>query len=271
MLGNEQGKEIYGYRKDYVVFDLETTGLDVEKDKIVEIGALRVRNGQITEEFSTFVDPECIIPQRVIDLHGITNDMTRTAPKIAEVLQMFDDFVGDDILVGQNIRDFDLPFIWRECVANFGKTISNDFIDNLSAARIALPELESHSLAVLAAMYNIERGTKHSAIYDSRSTQAVYEIVGKIAQEKLKDPDAIPLLKKKELQSLLKHSLLHTPDKIGITLDKDGWADVNDLIAGIARTREFNREMLEDIVNTDSGKKFTFDVTKSRIKAEKKS
>ena len=67
----------------------------------------------------------------------------------------------------------------------------------------------------------------------------------------------------------MKHSLLHTPDKIGIALDKDGWADVNDLTAGIARTREFNREMLEDIVNTDFGKKFTFDESKSRIKAEK--
>ncbi|MCR5603002.1 MAG: 3'-5' exonuclease [Lachnospiraceae bacterium] len=121
MFGNKRGKEIYGYRKDYVLFDLETTGLDTKKDKIVEIGALRVRDGQITEEFSTLVNPECEIPKVVIDLHGITNEMTKDSPVIKEALQMFDDFIGEDILLGQNIRDFDLPIIWRECEDNFGK------------------------------------------------------------------------------------------------------------------------------------------------------
>ncbi len=269
MFGAERGQELYGYRKNYVLFDLETTGLDIETDKIVEIGAVRVRDGQITDEYSTLVNPECEIPQRVIDIHGITNEMTKDSPMITEALRMFNDFIGEDILIGQNIRDFDLPIIWRACEANFGKTISNDYIDNLSTARIALPELESHSGKALGDIYGIHSDVAHRAIYDCRATYALYEIVGIIAEEKLKDPEAIPNLKKRELRSLIRHSLSHTPEKIGIALDNEGWANVKDLIAGIAKTREFDRETLEDIVSTDNDQRFSFNDDKTMIRAKK--
>ncbi len=269
MFGTKHGQEIYGYRKDYVLFDLETTGLDTEADKIVEIGAIRVRDSHIVEEFSTLVNPECEIPQVVIDLHGITNEMTKDSPVIKEALRMFDDFIGEDILLGQNIRDFDLPIIWRECEANFGKTISNDYIDNLSTARIALPELESHSGKALGDIYGIRSEVSHRALYDCRATYALYEIVGIIAEEKLKDPEAIPRLKKRELRSLIKHSLLHTPEKIGIALDDEGWANVDNLISGIIKSQEFDKEMLEDIVNTDVNQRFSFNDDKTLIRAEK--
>lgn len=267
MFSMNRGSELYEYRKDYVVFDLETTGLDTKNDRIVEIGAVRVRDGQITDEFATLVNPECEIPQKVIDIHGITNEMVKDAPTIAEALLMFNEFIGGDILVGQNIRDFDLPFIWRDCEAYYGRTIANDYIDNLTMAMIAFPYLESHASRVLEPMFGIKMEIEHRALYDSIATQALYEEIGKMAEEKLKHPGTLRLLELTKASKFISLILRHKPETIGITLDEHGWANVDELIAGIAKSRDFNMEMLEEIVRMDEKQRYSFNEDKTLIRA----
>lgn len=181
MLGYLRGKEIFGYTPDYTVFDLETTGLDPEQDAVVEIGAVKVRDHKIVTEFRALVNPERDIPEDVIKLHGITEQMVANAPKIAEALYLFNIFIGKDILVGQNIGRFDLPFIWRFSNIHYGRYISNDYIDNLTTARKAHPELEHHHLRDLCEMYQIRRDVAHRALNDCRATYEVFEILSRKA------------------------------------------------------------------------------------------
>ena len=95
------------YAKDYVVFDLETTGLSPEKDEIIEISAIKVRNGQVNSIFSTLVNPGRPIPDRATAINGITDEMVLNKPTLKDALKDFLDFAGDDILVGHNIHNFD--------------------------------------------------------------------------------------------------------------------------------------------------------------------
>lgn len=94
------------YAKDYVVFDLETTGLSPETDEIIEISGIKVRNGQVDSDFSTLVNPGRPIPYSATNINGITDEMVRNAPMLKEALENFLDFAGEDILVGHNIHSF---------------------------------------------------------------------------------------------------------------------------------------------------------------------
>ena len=108
---NEKGQSLNG---TYVVFDLETTGFSSIKDKIIEIGAVKVENGVITDKFSTFVNPKVPIPFEITNLTGITDDMVMEAPDIETILPQFLEFVGDAVLVAHN-ASFDVSFIEQNC------------------------------------------------------------------------------------------------------------------------------------------------------------
>ena len=110
MIGN-RGKRLSQYLGDYVVFDLETTGVRQGVDRIVEISAIRVRSHQPAGEYTTLADPEMHIPKAATAVNGITDEMVEGAPKMADAVQGFLDFIGNDILVGHNIHTFDLNFI----------------------------------------------------------------------------------------------------------------------------------------------------------------
>lgn len=182
-----KGTNIFGYMKDYTVFDLETTGLDTENDAIVEIGAIRVRNHEIAGSFATLVNPECHIPEEVTQIHGITDNMVADSPKIKDALEMFNSFVDRDILVGQNIAAFDMPFIWRYSKKCFDGYIANDYVDNLTVARFTLPELKSHSMSVLVPMFAISEENLHRAYDDCKRTMEVYEIIGRMITWEVKN------------------------------------------------------------------------------------
>lgn len=181
MIADIAGNEILGYIPEYVMFDLETTGLDTENDSIVEIGAVRVRHHEVVSEFRTLVNPYCEIPQRVIDLHGIDNDSVAGCPGIKQALEMFDAFIGDDILVGQNIINFDLPLIYRDSRECFdGKVFGNDYCDMLKLSREALPGLQSHSMKFLGEMFGCSKENPHRALQDCHRQYEVFEWLGKI-------------------------------------------------------------------------------------------
>ena len=160
---------------DYVLFDLETTGLSTENDQVVEISALKVTCGEITDEFSTLVDPGMHIPYQASCINGITDDMVKDAPDMEHALKDFISFIGNSVLVGHNIKRFDLGFIQRDAVRFFGKPIGNDYVDTLSLSRKYLPDLCSHSLGSLADHYNISYEGAHRALADCHINKQVYD------------------------------------------------------------------------------------------------
>ena len=114
MLSNNPGKKLNTYTSDYVVFDLETTGTSCMTDEVVEISAVKARDGKAVDEFSTLVNPGRPIPFYASEVNGITDDMVAESPCFEEALKQFLDFAGDDVLVGHNIHTFDMKFIQRD-------------------------------------------------------------------------------------------------------------------------------------------------------------
>ena len=114
MLSDECGRKLNTYIPNYVVFDLETTGTSCYSDAVVEISAVKVKDGKVVDEFSTLVDPQRHIPFFATNVNGITDDMVKGCPLFKTALADFLDFAGNEVLVGHNIQTFDLKFIYRE-------------------------------------------------------------------------------------------------------------------------------------------------------------
>ena len=167
------------YIPDYVVFDLETTGISCNYDEVVEISAIKVENHEMVSEFTTLVNPGRAIPFRASQVNGITDDMVRDAPEFKTVLADFLAFTGDFVLIGHNIHTFDLKFIYRDCKRYFGKLPESDYIDTLTLARACLPQLGHYKLTDLAGYYGISTQGAHRALNDCCMNQAVYERLGK--------------------------------------------------------------------------------------------
>nr|MCR5453241.1 3'-5' exonuclease [Lachnospiraceae bacterium] len=159
-------KRINSFLRDYVVFDLETTGVSAKKDKIIEISALKIQGGKVAKEFSTLVNPMCPIPIYASEVNNITDDMVSDSPTIDKVLPDFLAFVGDNVLLGQNIQQFDLKFIYRECIDNGIEKPDNDYADTLPISRKLLPDMPHHALSDLAAHFGISTEGAHRALAD---------------------------------------------------------------------------------------------------------
>lgn len=156
---NEKGQSLKG---TYVVFDLETTGFSSAKDKIIEIGAVKVENGEITDKYSTFVNPKIPIPFRITQLTSITDEMVMESPEIETILPQFLKFVGDAVLVAHN-ASFDVSFIEENCRQ---QGIEPDFtsVDTVGLARVLLPTLSKFKLNVVAKALNISQEHHHRAV-----------------------------------------------------------------------------------------------------------
>ena len=166
---NEKNQELTG---TYVVFDLETTGFSPIKDKIIEIGAVKVENGAITDKYSTFVNPGIPIPFQITQLTSITDAMVMDAPGIETVLPEFLEFVGDAVLVAHN-ASFDVGFIEQNCRY---QDMVPDFtsVDTVAMARILLPTLSKFKLNVVAKALNISQEHHHRAVDDARVTAEIF-------------------------------------------------------------------------------------------------
>lgn len=159
----------------YVVFDIETTGLNTSLDRIVEIAAIKVEDGNVIDEFETLINPLVDIPSEVSQIHGITNDMVQNAPYPGVALTKFIQFTSDaDYIIGHNVKRFDFPFIESECTRNFVKYPKMIVKDTLWKARKHIKGLRSYSLASLCRIYNIENETAHRALSDVYATHYVY-------------------------------------------------------------------------------------------------
>lgn len=179
MLGNTQGKLLNEYIEDYVVFDLETTGVSPYNDEVIEISAVKARKGKVVEEFSELVNPQRTIPFAASRVNNITDDMVSDASFFDEVLRHFLEFVGEDVLVGHNIQSFDMKFIYRDCERYFHQLITNDYVDTLILAKRCFPEWRHRRLGDLADYYGISTQGAHRALADCRMNQRVFELLGK--------------------------------------------------------------------------------------------
>ena len=156
----------------YVVFDIETTGFSAIADKIIEIGAVKVQNGQITDKFSTFVNPKRPIPFKITQLTSITDEMVMGYPGIEEILPQFLEFVGDAVLVAHN-AGFDVGFIEQNCRY---QEIEARFtsVDTVALARVLLPTLSKYKLDVVAKALNVSLENHHRAVDDAGCTAEIF-------------------------------------------------------------------------------------------------
>lgn len=175
MRENQEGRLLGSYVPDYVVFDLETTGISPARDRVVEISAVKVRGGKVVDSFTTLVNPGMHISEGASRVNGITDEMVADAPDFSVALADFLRFAGGDVLVGHNIVRFDLKFLRRDMEHYFGRPLPNDYIDTLPLSREVLPGLAHHRLVDLASYYQISTRGAHRALADSLMNQQVYE------------------------------------------------------------------------------------------------
>jgi DNA polymerase III epsilon subunit family exonuclease len=157
----------------YVVFDIETTGLDFALNKIIEIGAVKLKNGEITETFSQLIDPMVFLPSKIIELTGITEDDLKGKPAIEKVLPQFYEFCKNSVLVGHNIIDFDMKFI-DISAKNLNIRFDNKRVDTLLLARKYL-RLPNYKLATVAQHLGVELINAHRAMNDVRACAEVFK------------------------------------------------------------------------------------------------
>ncbi len=160
-----------GLEEEAVVFDLETTGLSAQNCRIIEIGAVKIRDGQVLDRFDTFVDPEGAIPPEITKLTGISQEMTAGAPDELTALQMFFRFVGKradggDVLLIAHNADFDTGFL-RAAADRHGVPFTNPYLDTLALARYLLPDLKNHKLDTVANHYKLGDFNHHRACDDA--------------------------------------------------------------------------------------------------------
>lgn len=155
-----------------VVFDTETTGFSAENDRIIEIGAVKIKNGEIVDRFSTFVNPQTTISSKITSLTGISNDMVADSQTIENILPEFLEFCGDAVLVAHNAK-FDIGFIEANA-KRLGIEFVPSYIDTVEMARGALPNIENHKLNTVAKSLEISLEGHHRAVNDAEATAQIF-------------------------------------------------------------------------------------------------
>lgn len=160
---------------EYIVVDLEMTGLKPARDKILEIGAVHMKDGQIVEEYETMVNPGIPIPADIMELTGITQEMAESGVDTGKAVADFLSFRGELPLVGHNIL-YDYSFLKHNAV-NHDLALEAQVVDTLKLARKLLPEQEKKTLEALCIHFQIEREKEHRALCDARATAQLLEIL----------------------------------------------------------------------------------------------
>ncbi|WP_077610996.1 PolC-type DNA polymerase III [Clostridium sp. Marseille-P2415] len=171
-----------GLSDTYVVFDIETTGFSSSRNRIIEIGAVKVQNGVITDKFSTFVNPDVPIPFEIEQLTGINDNMVLPYPKINEILPQFLEFCGDAVLVAHN-ASFDVGFIAYNA-AQLGLAFAPTVIDTVALARHLLPSLNRYKLDTVAKALKISLENHHRAVDDAGCTAEIFVAFVKMLRER---------------------------------------------------------------------------------------
>ena len=178
-----KGKSIIDILDDYIVFDIETTGLDSSYDEIIEIGAIKVKNNMVVSKFNSLVKPKNRIDDYITKLTGITNEMVEDAPTIGDILPNFMDYIGNTVLIGHNVN-FDINFIYDNLYRNKLDVLTNNFIDTMRISRKLIPDLSHHRLIDLAKYFEIDSTNNHRALKDCEITMNIYQQLKNVALRK---------------------------------------------------------------------------------------
>ena len=166
----------------YCVLDLETTGFSFRTEKITEVGIMKVKNGEVIDEFSCFVNPEKPIPQRVVEVTNITDDLVKDAETIDKVMPKILEFVGDSVLVAHN-ADFDIGFL-KYNANELGLSLDNTYLDTLRLAKDLFPDYKKYKLGKIAENLGIKVEVAHRALDDVDTTVKVLNVMLNMLKEK---------------------------------------------------------------------------------------
>ncbi|MFD1394832.1 PolC-type DNA polymerase III [Kroppenstedtia eburnea] len=153
----------------YVVFDVETTGLSAVHDEIIELAAVKVKDGEIIDRFESFINPHRKLTATITELTGITDEMVVDAPELSEVLPRYLEFIEGTVLVAHNAR-FDMGFLQAACKKTGYQPVDHPVVDTLELGRFLYPRLKNHRLNTLCKQFDIELTQHHRAIYDAEAT-----------------------------------------------------------------------------------------------------
>ena len=180
------GSTDVGFDDELIVFDIETTGLSVQNCAITEIGAVKVRAGEVLDEFNMMTDTGQPIPEKITELTGITDDMVKGQPDNAAAVRAFLDFCGGRLLIAHN-ADFDTSFI-RKVSSEAGIEFPNSYLDTVSMSRYVNPDLKKHKLDVLAEYFNLGDFNHHRASDDAKMLAEIfYKMTDKLRDEGITD------------------------------------------------------------------------------------
>jgi len=173
MITNPKDKKID--EEEFVVFDIETTGLNSHTNKIIEIGAVKIKSGRIIDRYSQLINPGISIPYHITEITSITNEQVANQPKIDEVIGKFVDFIGDAVLVAHN-APFDMGFIKRDIKEYLNIDLENSVIDTLQMARDLFPDFKKYGLGDLKKSLGLALEKHHRAVDDSQATANMFII-----------------------------------------------------------------------------------------------
>ena len=173
MITNPKDKKID--EEEFVVFDIETTGLNSHFNKIIEIGAVKIKAGRIIDRYSQLINPGISIPYHITEITSITNEQVANQPKIDEAIEKFVEFVGDAVLVAHN-APFDMGFIKRDIKEYLNINLENSVIDTLQMARDLFPDLKKYGLGDLNKVLGLALENHHRAVDDSQATANMFNI-----------------------------------------------------------------------------------------------
>lgn len=156
---------------DYIALDVETTGLDPAKDKLLEIGAAKIQDGKICETYGTLIDTGMPVPFRIQQLTGITDGMRKNGKPAGTAIREFLSFCGELPVLGHNVQ-FDFGFL-KQTAVNEGLSFEKEALDTLKIARGVLPDIPSRTLTAMCAYYQIDPGNSHRALDDALSAHKV--------------------------------------------------------------------------------------------------
>lgn len=172
-----------GINTEYCVLDLETTGISNITEKITEVGIIKIKNGEIIEEYETFVNPEKPIPQEVVEVTHITDDMVKNAKTIDQIIPEIINFIGDSVLVAHN-ADFDIGFL-KVNFEKYGYELNNTYIDTLRLSKVIYPEFKKYKLGSIASELSIKVDVAHRALDDVKTLVSVFnKMIEKAKEEK---------------------------------------------------------------------------------------
>lgn len=177
---NEKGRNLNKFIDNYVLVDIETTGLSPIYDDIIEIGAIKVENNKVVGEYNQLIKTDRSLPPMITELTGITDEMLATGKMPETVLEEFIGFVGDNVIIGHNIN-FDLGFLCNKCKKYLNYNLNNDYIDTLYLARKLVPNSYNHKLGTLAKLFNISYEGAHRGLKDVEITYEVYNKLREIS------------------------------------------------------------------------------------------